>query len=102
LEEFMIWIKFQFTGQMTFENHGTVWHYDHVIPCILFDHDTKEDLSRCWHWSNIRPMIGTENIAKNDKVSRIDISNHIKVIKAFISKEKLPVIEFDRYQYINN
>lgn len=39
------WLKFQFKDDMTFENHGSVLHIDHIIPCKhfnLLDDEKKE------------------------------------------------------------
>src|SRR5688572_13889762 len=31
-EIFIKWIEFQFEEGMNFENYGSVWHFDHVLP----------------------------------------------------------------------
>ena len=36
------WLQFCFCDNMTFENHGILWHVDHVIPLDLYDTKTEE------------------------------------------------------------
>lgn len=41
-----------------------VWHVDHKIP--LASAKTESELIALWHYSNLRPMWGRENISKSD------------------------------------
>lgn len=106
-DDMILWIKYQLKSGMTMENHGIVWHYDHVIPCALFDQTNTDEQEKCWHWSNYQPMIGTENMAKSDKVSATEIKRHLKKIDAFIEKhsdeisDEMTLIEYNRECYAN-
>jgi hypothetical protein len=53
----------QFTGAMTWENHGRVWHIDHIIPCAKFDLTKPEEQRMCFHYSNLRPLCAFKNIS---------------------------------------
>jgi len=106
-DDFVEWMKFQLKPGMTMENHGSLWHMDHVIPVARFDLTVPEEQQRCWHWSNFQPMNGSENMSKQDKVSADDIKIHLEKIKAFVevyvneNNEKLTTLEYDRYVYVN-
>jgi len=52
--------------QMTKENHGTVWHIDHIIPCNAFDLNDENEQRRCFHFKNLQPMYPKDNIIKSD------------------------------------
>ena len=69
-DEFFAWIEFQLedTPELTVANYGVVWHLDHVRPCASFDLASEEEQRGCFHWSNIQPLDGLENISKNDKI----------------------------------
>lgn len=57
-------IEAQFVGGMSWENHGKVWHLDHIIPISL----GKESLDLCVklnHYKNLRPLLVEENLRKN-------------------------------------
>ena len=57
----------QFLPDMTWENHSNNgWHMDHRKPKHEFDFSQEEDYYRCWHWTNIQPMWGSENMSKKD------------------------------------
>tara|TARA_B110000008_G_scaffold271290_1_gene302553 strand:- start:481 stop:1011 length:531 start_codon:yes stop_codon:yes gene_type:complete len=58
----------QFQPGMTWENHGPVWHVDHMMPCNSFDLTDPEQQRQCFHYTNLQPMWGTENINKGDTI----------------------------------
>jgi hypothetical protein len=64
------WLQFrrhlesQFTKGITWENYGSHWHIDHIIPCKAFDHGNPAQLRQCWHFSNLRPLEAKKNMAK--------------------------------------
>lgn len=63
-------IERQFTEGMTWENRGrNGWHIDHIVPCAAFDFRIPEHQSMCFHYSNLRPMWGADNIRKSDRIT---------------------------------
>ena len=63
-DEFVKWIESQFTGDMNWGNHGTLWHIDHVVPCHSFNFELEQDRNTCFHWSNTRPLLAKINIKR--------------------------------------
>lgn len=63
------WFQSKFTDKMTFDNHGTYWHIDHVVPCSAFNLLDPEELKVCFHWTNLQPL---ESRANQSKVNKID------------------------------
>lgn len=64
-------IESQFTEGMTWSNHGhgkdnTTWHLDHIVP--ISSAQTEEDVYRLNHYTNLRPMWGSDNIRKSNKL----------------------------------
>jgi hypothetical protein len=57
----------QFRDGMTLENHGQVWHIDHIRPCASFDLSDKDQVAACFHHSNLQPLFAKENRMKSDK-----------------------------------
>lgn len=51
---------------MTWSNQGR-WHIDHRIPVSAFDMDNVVERKAAWHYLNLQPMWGSENIRKSDK-----------------------------------
>jgi hypothetical protein len=64
-----IHLESQFKRGMTWENYGTRWHVDHIIPCAAWDHTDQEQVRRCWHWTNLRPLDAKKNMEKSDTVT---------------------------------
>jgi hypothetical protein len=52
---------------MTWENHGTVWHIDHRVPCCVFDLDNPLEQRMCFHIDNIQPMWAKQNSGKGGR-----------------------------------
>jgi hypothetical protein len=84
LDFFKAWMEHQFTPEMTFENHGTVWHIDHVTPCSSFDMTDEEQQKICFCWKNMQPLTGPDNLSKNGKVIPELIEKHKKKVKKFL------------------
>ena len=66
IEEFKEHIEKQFKPDMTWENHGDVWHIDHVIP-LKYDNPTIEQVIERLHWKNTQPMYASENLSKGNR-----------------------------------
>ena len=56
---------------MTWENYGrNGWHVDHIIPLVVHNYTTPDDIDfkKCWSLKNLQPLWEKENIAKHDKL----------------------------------
>ena len=56
-------LEAQFQEGMKMENYGK-WHIDHRRPCASFDLTSEEDQKMCFHYTNLQPMWGKENLEK--------------------------------------
>ena len=65
---------------MTLENHGELWHLDHVIPlaAMPFDNMDDDNFKKLWHYSNLDPKYIKDNLAKN---SKYDNKKHFVVVE---------------------
>jgi hypothetical protein len=63
-------LESQFKRGMSWENYGTNWHVDHIMPCSAFDHTNPDHVRRCWHFTNLRPMAAKENLAKGAQITQ--------------------------------
>jgi hypothetical protein len=57
-----------FRDGMTWDNYGSSWHIDHIVPCAAFDLSTAEGQRTCFHFSNLQPLLVKENLAKKDRI----------------------------------
>ncbi len=62
----------QFTKEMSWDNYGSYWWLDHIIPIKAFNFETPSDydFKRCWALKNLRPLEKIANIKKKDKVEK--------------------------------
>lgn len=58
----------KFTSKMTWDNYGTYWHVDHIIPISSFDLTDPEQCKQANHWTNLQPLEAKRNIAKSNKI----------------------------------
>ncbi len=60
----------QFTEDMTWDNYGSHWHLDHIIPQshFYFTSLLDEDFCRCWALSNLQPLKSEENLKKGNRI----------------------------------
>lgn len=59
-------IESLFTDGMNWSNMRE-WHIDHKKPCVRFDLTKPEEQKVCFHWSNLQPLWGADNIKKGTK-----------------------------------
>lgn len=69
---FRQWIALHFAKGMSWDNFGTLWQFDHIIPVTHFDFNDDNDMTLCWNFVNIR-IDGIET-SKN-KSAGLDILN---------------------------
>lgn len=61
-------LQSQFKRGMAWNNYGTVWVVDHIVPCAKFDLSIESQQQACFHFSNLRPLFAQENADKSDNV----------------------------------
>lgn len=81
------WLESNFSNGMTWENYGTVWVVDHIVPLRMFDLFNKEDLVICWHYKNLMPLLWEDNEKKNGNVFfSFELLNKLKDKDIFFMK----------------
>lgn len=78
IEQLCKHIESKFKRGMTWENHGTRWHIDHIIPMAHFDLIEESQLLASCHYTNMQPMWAEDNLAKSDKLER-DTQMHLRI-----------------------
>jgi hypothetical protein len=91
--KFKLFLGYQFTDGYNYENYGTFWQIDHVIPCSFFDFSKEENIKKCFNWTNCQPLVNRDNNSKNDQIDQNLINSHKKIVESFEklwdSKQKL-------------
>jgi hypothetical protein len=79
------WLSYQFDEHMSWDNHGTYWQIDHVIPLSVFDMTLKSQQVLACNWSNIRPLKGCDNRLKTNEIVQNVILEHLSKVETFVS-----------------
>jgi hypothetical protein len=88
IEQFRKWIELQFTEELNWENFGSAWQFDHIVPVAYFDFSIEDDLFLCWNFINIR----VERIEPNkNRGNRIDIMAVKPYFEALYNKTGFPL-----------
>jgi len=91
------WIEFRFDSNMNWNNLGSYWHIDHILPINKFDLNNSDNIKICFHWTNLQPLQSFENISKSDKIIPYYYFNNIVNIHRFNQK----YTKFMGYQTVN-
>lgn len=85
IETVMEWLESNFKEDMNWENYGSLWNIDHIIPLNVFNLKEDEDIFICFNWRNLYPMYCSQNIAKSDKLLPYLIFRQEFLLKCFTS-----------------
>ena len=79
-EQFRKHMESNFSSKMSWDNYGTYWHDDHILPCASFDHNDTNQIKTCWHWTNLQPLEAKKNLAKSDNIEDPQMSLMINFV----------------------
>ena len=77
IDFFKGYIEAKFSKEMSWGNYGTIWHIDHVIPCRSFDLSNEDDRKKCFHYSNMQPLLVLDNLRKLDMLPVGKYARHV-------------------------
>jgi hypothetical protein len=60
------YLEAKFTDGMTWDNYGD-FHIDHIRPCASFNLLNEEEQRICFHYKNLQPLWGHDNLIKGSK-----------------------------------
>lgn len=60
------YLESRFKPGMTWDNYGTYWHIDHIIP--LSSAKTEKELYKLCHYTNLQPLEAKENLRKGNRI----------------------------------
>ena len=58
-------LQSKFKTGMSWDNYGKYgWHVDHIKQCASFDLSKASEQSKCFHYTNLRPLWAKENLSR--------------------------------------
>ena len=76
------WFEYNFSEEMNWDNYGSYWSIDHVLPVCIFDLTNEDEKMKCWSWSNLTPVTIKYNSSKKS-IDTEQVNNIIKKIELF-------------------
>ena len=61
-------IESKFTNGMQWNNYGTYWHVDHIVPVSHFDLSDLYHAKMVNHWTNLQPLEAEKNLKKSNRI----------------------------------
>lgn len=61
---FINYLENKMSETMNWNNYGTCWHIDHIIPCNNFNLSLEEEQKLCFNYKNMQPMFAEDNLKK--------------------------------------
>jgi len=83
IPNFKNWLEYQFDENMNWNNYGSYWEIDHVIPCASFDLTIEDNIYKCFSWENSRPFNASQNSSKNAKIIESEINSHAVIVSKY-------------------
>lgn len=66
LDAILVYLENKFIEGMNWENYGTIWNIDHIIP-VAYNNPSKYEVVKRLHYSNTQPLWALENISKGNR-----------------------------------
>ena len=92
------WFEYNFTIEMNWNNYGSYWSIDHVIPVKYFDLSDEKEKLTCWNWTNLVPLEASLNSSKKSSINKIQIETIKEKLNTF--KEKGSTTKWFSNDYI--
>ena len=93
------WFEYNFTDEMNWDNYGSYWSIDHIVPVCNFDLTIEDEKLKCWNWSNMMPVTVKYNSSKKN-MDMNQIENILKKIETF--KEEGSTTKWFSEEYVLN
>jgi hypothetical protein len=82
IQYFREWLEYNFTEDMNWDNYGTYWSIDHIIPVCKYDLTNEDEKLKCWNWSNMMPVTINYNSSKKN-IDTNQINYIVKKLEKF-------------------
>jgi hypothetical protein len=70
IDKLKAYLEKQFDDKMSWDNHGSYWHIDHIIPQSKLPYSSmvEDNFKRCWALENLQPLEAIANIKKSNHI----------------------------------
>ena len=68
VQELIHYLEGKFKTGMNWENYGSYWVVDHILPCASFDLSKQKEQRKCFNYTNLQPLTVSENLSKGCRI----------------------------------
>lgn len=87
-ERIVDWLEYNFTDEMNWDNHGTCWDIDHVIPINKWDLNKPDQFEMCFNWKNLSPLECQDNrCKKRQKIVKEQVKRHLAQLEKYFEEK---------------
>lgn len=88
-----------YDSRYNYDNHGSVWHIDHVIPISKFNMLDESEHLIAFNWRNTMPLLAFDNLSKNNKIIISQIEQHYQYLIKYHEEQNIefPQIYIDLF-----
>lgn len=83
ITNYVKWIEYTMDEQMNWENYGTYWNIDHLIPIDTFDITCEKEAKKAFNWKNTWAMVSSKNFSKNSNIIEQQVKQHNTLLKKY-------------------
>lgn len=80
IKELIQHLESTWSSGMNWENYGSFWVIDHIKPIAMFNFEQKDEIYKCFHYTNLQALPKKENAAKCDRIYETN-GRQIRAIK---------------------
>ena len=80
INSFREWIEIQFTGDLGWDNFGSKWQFDHIVPVAYFDFENEDDMKLCWNFINIRVEKSELNKIRGNRIDVMAVKPYFEAL----------------------
>ena len=76
-------LELKFQLNMNWQNYGSYWHIDHIIPKSWFTYQStdEKEFKLCWALKNLRPLTVIENRKKGNRINGMNKQQFLQYLK---------------------
>lgn len=102
--EIKILLESRMQSTMSWQNYGTHWVVDHVVPFWIFDLHNEDDMKLLWHPNNLLPLIWKDNNHKQGDLRfslllLTDIKGYSIVVEKLIERLEKEIKHQEKYRH---
>ena len=87
------WFEYNFTSEMNWDNYGSYWSIDHIIPVCKFELTVEDEKLKCCNWTNLIPVQLFKKVDQN-----IYHTNNTNLAPPFLKKVDYIVNKIEKFK----